>query len=86
MEVMAVGDTQQLDKQAVDQLQKDNPNPPEAHVKNPQATWLAYNRRVDIILMPKNEASVRFYPNQAPDSNILWQKPKPDPKIVAQNQ
>jgi outer membrane protein OmpA-like peptidoglycan-associated protein len=87
MEVMAVGDTQQLDKQAVDQLQKDNPNPPpEAHVKNPQATWLAYNRRVDIILMPKNEASVRFYPNQAPDSTILWQKPKPDPKIVAQNQ
>jgi hypothetical protein len=87
IEVSAVGETQQLDKEAVNQLQTNNPNPaPEAHVKNEQATWLAYNRRVDIILLPKNEASVRFYPNQATDSDVLWQRVKPDAKIVAQNQ
>jgi hypothetical protein len=87
IETSAAGETQQLDREAVNQLQTDNPNPaPEAHVKNPQATWLAYNRRTDIILLPKNESSVRFYPNQAPDSDVLWQRTKPDPKIVAQNQ
>jgi hypothetical protein len=87
IETSAAGQTQQLDKEAVNQLQTNNPNPvPEAHVKNPQATWLAYNRRTDIILLPKNESSARFYPNQAPDSDVLWQRAKPDPKIVAQNQ
>jgi hypothetical protein len=87
IETSATGQTQQLDKEAVNQLQTNNPNPvPETHVKNQQATWLAYNRRADITLLPKNEASVRFYPNQAPDSDVLWQRAKPDPKIVAQNQ
>jgi hypothetical protein len=51
IETSAVGQTQQLDKEAVNQLQTNNPNlAPESHVKNAQATWLAYNRRVDIIL------------------------------------
>jgi hypothetical protein len=87
IETSAFGETQQLDKAAVEQLQTNNPNPaPEAHVKDPQTTWLAYNRRVDIILLPKNEASVRFYPNQAPDSDVLWQREKPDPKRVEQHQ
>jgi hypothetical protein len=87
IETSAVGDTQQLDKEAVNQLQTNNPNPaPEVHLKNQQATWLAYNRRTDVILLPKNEASVRFYPNQAPDSDVLWQRAKPDPNVVAQNQ
>ena len=87
IETAAVGETQQLDKDAVSQLQTNNPNPaPDPRVKNQKATWLAYNRRTDIILLPKNEASVRFYPNQAPDSDVLWQRAKPDPKVVAQNQ
>ena len=86
IETSAVGETQQLDKEAVKQLQTNNPTPaPEAHVKDPQATWLAYNRRVDIILLPKNEPSLRFYPNQAPDSEILWQREKPDLKTVEEN-
>jgi RES domain-containing protein len=87
MDVSGLGETQQLDKEAVTQLQTNNPNPaPETHVKNAQATWLAYNRRTDIILVPKNEASVRFYPNPAPDVDVLWQRSKPEPQVVAQNQ
>jgi len=46
-------------------------------VRDSETTWLAYNRRVDISLVPTNTESERFYPNQAPDSQILWQKPKP---------
>jgi flagellar motor protein MotB len=74
----AYGKQKPLDKAAVSNLQTQNPNkPPEKWVRDSRATWLAYNRRVDIVLMPTNAESVRLYPNQAPDSQILWQRPKP---------
>ncbi|HVA16689.1 MAG TPA: hypothetical protein VMV59_03140, partial [Candidatus Dormibacteraeota bacterium] len=40
-------------------------------------TWLAYNRRVDIILQPTGQESTKFYPDGASDAKILWQLPKP---------
>jgi hypothetical protein len=74
----AYGKQKPLDKATVSNLQTQNPNkPPEKWVRDSRATWLAYNRRVDIVLMPTNAESVRLYPNQAPDSQILWQRPKP---------
>jgi hypothetical protein len=45
--------------------------------KNEKATWLAYNRRVDIILEPKGQESTEAYPNDAGDARILWQLPAP---------
>jgi flagellar motor protein MotB len=78
IDTSAYGKQKQLDKATVSNLQTQNPNqPPEKWVRDPRATWLAYNRRVDIVLMPANSESVRLYPNQAPDSQILWQIPKP---------
>jgi len=78
IDTSAYGKQKQLDKAVVSNLQTQNPNqPPEKWVRDSRATWLAYNRRVDIVLMPTNAESVRLYPNQAPDSEILWQKPKP---------
>jgi len=72
-----------LDKATVIDLQTRNPNqPPETRVRNFRATWLAYNRRVDIVLLPTNAESTRFYPNQAEDSEILWQRPKPSRSAV----
>jgi hypothetical protein len=72
------GKQKPLDKATVSNLQTQNPNqPPEKWVRDSRATWLAYNRRVDIVLMPTNAESVRLYPNQAPDAQILWQIPKP---------
>ena len=78
IETSAYGKQKPLDKASVSSLQTQNPNqPPDKWEQNPRATWLAYNRRVDIVLMPTNAESVRLYPNQAPDSQILWQVPKP---------
>jgi hypothetical protein len=72
------GKQKQLDKATVSNLQTQNPNkPPEKRVRHSYATWLAYNRRVDIVLVPTKAESERFYPNQAVDSEILWQRPKP---------
>jgi hypothetical protein len=86
IDTTAHGDTNQLDKATVIDLQTRNPNqPPETRVKNFKATWLAYNRRVDILLLPTNAASQKFFPNQAPDSQIIWQRPKPPRSVVEKN-
>ena len=83
IEVTAYGLEKPLDQSTVDQLQASNPSPPpEAYLKNPHASWLAYNRRVDILFLPSNKESERYYPNNAPDSNILWQRAKPDRSAI----
>src|SRR5215831_5497496 len=83
IETTAYGKEQPLDKAAVSDLQTRNPNQPsEKRVRDARATWLAYNRRVDIVLIPTNAGSERFYPNQAADSEILWQKAKPSRSAV----
>jgi hypothetical protein len=74
----AYGKQKQLDKAMVSDLQTRNPNPlPQTRARDSRTTWLAYNRRVDLVLIPSNAESERFYPNQAADSEILWQRPKP---------
>ncbi len=86
IDTSAHGKENQLDKATVIDLQARNPNqPPETRVKNFKATWLAYNRRVDILLLPTNAASERFYPHKAADSQILWQRPKPPRRAVESN-
>ena len=78
IETRAEGKERQLDRSEVDQLQTQNPAKPEKwmmrQVKN---TWLAYNRRVDIILQPTGQESTKFYPDGASDAKILWQLPRP---------
>ena len=86
IDTSAHGKDNQLDKAAVIDLQARNPNTsPKDRIKNFNATWLAYNRRVDILLLPTNAASERFYPHEAADSQILWQKPKPPRSVVEKN-
>lgn len=78
IETSAFGDDKPLEKSTVIELQTKNPQqPPETRVRNFRSTWLAYNRRVDVVLLPTNRESLQFYPNTAPDSEILWQRPKP---------
>jgi outer membrane protein OmpA-like peptidoglycan-associated protein len=83
IDTSAYGKDKLLDKATVIDLQARNPNvTPEDRIRNFRATWLAYNRRVDIILLPKNAESERFYPQQAADSQVLWQRPKPARSVV----
>jgi OmpA family/PEGA domain len=83
IESAAYGKQKQLDKAMVSDLQTRNPNPlPPTRARDSHATWLAYNRRVDLVLIPSNAESERFYPNQAGDSEILWQRPKPSRSAV----
>jgi len=86
IDTSAYGKEKPLDKATVIDLQARNPNQtPEERIRSFRATWLAYNRRVDIVLLPTNAESARFYPQQAPDSGILWQRPKPERAVIEKN-
>jgi len=87
IETSAFGEEKPISKAAVIELQAKNPTQPsEAFIHNFMATWLAHNRRVDIVLIPTNLESLRFYPNQAPDSTVLWQRAKPGKGVIEQYQ
>jgi outer membrane protein OmpA-like peptidoglycan-associated protein len=86
IDTSAYGDDKPLEKSTVIELQGKNPDQPaETRARNFRSTWLAYNRRVDVALLPTNRESLQFYPNTAPDSETLWQRPKPAVSAV-QNQ
>jgi OmpA family/PEGA domain len=87
IDVSAVGDKHPLDKSTVKQLESQNPNPaPPERLKQQTTTQLAYNRRVDIVLIPTKAESQRFFPNSSPDSGIIWQRPKPPQSVVEKHQ
>ena len=59
----AEGKEQQLDMKKVETLQAKNPHKPEKWMKrNKKATWLAYNRRVDMVLEPQGQQSTEAFP------------------------
>ena len=83
IETRAEGKDRQLDQQQVEQLQsQDTQKPQNWMTARKKATWLAYNRRVDIILEPSGQQSTEAYPNDAPDVRVLWQRPTPSLKAV----
>jgi hypothetical protein len=87
VQTAAYGKERPIDKQAVKELEATNPNqPPKARLKNVEGDWLAYNRRVDIVLLPSGNKSAQFYPHNADDSQIIWQVPKPTLKKVEADQ
>ena len=87
VQTAAFGKERPIDKKAVKELEATNPNqPPKARLKNVEGNWLAYNRRVDIVLLPSGKKSPQFYPHNADDSQIIWQVPKPTLKKVEADQ
>lgn len=83
VQIRAVGKENQLPKDQVTKLQMKDPEKPEVWMKRPmKVTWLAYNRRVDIILEPSGQKSAHVYTNDAPETRILWQRPEPSLKAV----
>jgi peptidoglycan-associated lipoprotein len=83
IQTRAEGKERQLENADVAQLQQQNPAKPETWMlRRVRDTWLAYNRRVDIILQPTGQESTKFYPNGASDARILWQFPRPSLRAV----
>lgn len=83
LETQAEGKDKQLPMEQVEKLQSQDPQAPQKWMtKRERATWLAYNRRVDIVLEPKGQESADLYPNDAPAARIIWQRPIPRLKAV----
>lgn len=83
VETRAEGKDSQLDDQRVENLQSQNSKKPQQWmIQRKKSTWLAYNRRVDIILEPAGQESTATYPNDSPDARVLWQRPAPSLKTV----
>ncbi|HYL86786.1 MAG TPA: OmpA family protein [Candidatus Angelobacter sp.] len=79
----AMGKEQQLDEKKVEMLLAKDPHKPGKWMThNKKTTWLAYNRRVDIVLEPTGQESAEMYPDDAPDARILWARKEPSLKSV----
>lgn len=83
VETQAEGKDKQLDENQVKKLQSEDPQTPQKWMsKRERATWLAYNRRVDIILEPKGQESAELYPNDAPAARVVWERQIPSLSAV----
>jgi hypothetical protein len=83
IQTRAMGKDQQLPEKEVAKLQSADPDKPEKWMMHrTKATWLAYNRRSDILLEPEGQQSTEAYPNDASDARLLWQRTEPKLKAV----
>jgi OmpA family protein len=83
IDIQALGKSKPLDKTMVAELDAQHPALPDAGLsKNPRTKWLAYNRRVDIVMMPADLQSLRIYPHEAIDAKVLYQAPWPNLKDI----
>ena len=83
IQTQALGKEQELSENEVAQLQSEDAQKPEEWMMHrSKDTWLAYNRRVDVLLEPTGQQSTEAYPNDASDARILWQRPEPSLKAV----
>ena len=78
IQIRAVGQDEELSRSDVAKLQsEDQQKPADWMTHNAKATWMAYNRRVDIVLEPAGQQSTEAYPNGASDARLLWQRAEP---------
>ena len=81
--IRAEGKEQQISQKGVEMLvSKEVPTPAKWMTKNERTTWLAYNRRADLVLEPTGQQSAKIYPSDAPGARIVWQRPEPTLKRV----
>jgi OmpA family/PEGA domain len=86
IETAAYGEERNLTKDEVKALEEANPAKASKKRSNKRTTWLAYNRRADVVLLPSGQKSAQYYPNDASDVDILWQLAKPNLKKVEKAQ
>ena len=70
--IVAVGEKQNLTRADVLKLHSQNPNKPSFAKRNSQALVWAHNRRVDVTLLPTGQQSTQFFPGGADDAKLLF--------------
>lgn len=82
IQIEAEGQQKELSSSDVAKLQNTDQQKADTWMHNAKATWMAYNRRVDIILEPAGQASTDAYPNGAADARLLWERAEPSLQTV----
>jgi OmpA family/PEGA domain len=83
IKIRAEGKEKQIDQKKVQVLlSKGDPKPAKWMSKSEKTTWLAYNRRADLVLEPTGQQSTMIYPTDHADGRIVWQRPRPPLKKV----
>ncbi len=78
---VANGKTKQLSAITVKALHEENPNKQKRAGPFQDLVW-AYNRRVDIVLQPKNVISAQHFPGNAPEADLLADSEWPGQKEI----
>ncbi len=69
------GASNPIDLATVKQLESSNTQPPDAKwVEKPMPTKLAYDRRVDVAILPAALESARYFPHAADDAALLFDR------------
>ncbi len=82
VETVAQGKDKPLDADTVKSLNEQNPNKPDQALGDFQDLVWAYNRRVDIVLMPKQERSVQYFPGNAAEAKLLFDTDWPEQQDI----
>jgi hypothetical protein len=81
IETVGNGKTEQLTASTVKLLHSENPNKLAGHGTVQDLVW-AYNRRVDIVLQPKDVRSTQYFPGDAPEATFLADSNWPGQKQI----
>ena len=83
IKIRAEGKDKQIDRRTSEMLlAKNDPQSAKWMTKSEKTTWLAYNRRADLVLEPTGQQSTKIYPADVPDARIVWQRHEPPLKKV----
>ena len=72
IDIVALGERQNLSPADVLKLQDENPNKPAFAKRNSRALVWAYNRRVDVTLLPTGQTSSQFFPGDVDEAELLF--------------
>jgi OmpA family/PEGA domain len=75
--VRAEGKDKQLDQKTVETQVSKAGKKPAWMTKNEKTTWLAYNRRTDLVLEPTGQRSQLTYPSDTTGAMLVWERKEP---------
>jgi hypothetical protein len=82
IDTVAQGKEHPLDATTVKTLHEQNPNKAPNSWGDFQDLWWAYNRRADVVLLPKGVQSSQYYPGNAPEAKLLYSPEWPGTREV----
>jgi hypothetical protein len=87
LEIQAAGSEKPLDAAAIKLLEAQNSTPPDAERAQAESTTeLAYNRRVDVVILPAAVESAKTYPHSADGSAVMWNRKAERNQVVEAKQ